>query len=129
MLVTCAIIQHRNKILITRRPANKSFPLLWEFPGGKCETGESPENALIREIHEELQIEIINLQESEPVYYQSPEISLKLIPFFCSLKSTTSPRPLEHSEIRWVTRNALPHFPWVPPDYPIVLRLQKLIAL
>ncbi|MND73971.1 CTP pyrophosphohydrolase [compost metagenome] len=78
--VTCAIIQHANKILICQRSASMKLPLKWEFPGGKIETGESKEECLCREIKEELHIDISIHSALTIVEHHYADFSLLLSP-------------------------------------------------
>ncbi|WP_223583041.1 (deoxy)nucleoside triphosphate pyrophosphohydrolase [Sphingobacterium sp. GVS05A] len=93
--VTCAIIQHANKILICQRSASMKLPLKWEFPGGKIETGESKEECLHREIKEELHIDINIHSALTMVEHHYADFSLQLYPFVCSLESGEV-KALEH---------------------------------
>lgn len=81
--VTCAIIEHHNKILICQRSKRMKLPLKWEFPGGKVEIGESKEDCLKREIQEELGLEVEIGSALTMVEHNDPEFSLCLYPFLC----------------------------------------------
>lgn len=96
--VVCAVILHEGKVLITQRPAHKSNPLKWEFPGGKVEPGESQQDALVREIKEELSIDI------HPVAALGPAVSLRDISLSAwrCLYAGGSIQLNEHSNCRWV---------------------------
>ncbi len=85
--VTCAIIIDQGKILVTQRGANSDHPFQWEFPGGKLNKGETPEECIIREIREELEIEIIILKKMQSVTWDYGFKKIELIPFLCSVKS------------------------------------------
>src|SRR5690606_11662054 len=99
--VTCAIIEHDNKILICQRSASMKLPLKWEFPGGKVETGESKEDCLKREIREELGLEIEVGAELNVVEHRYPEFSLRLYPFLCTWIGG-SLVIAEHAQAIWV---------------------------
>ena len=77
--VTCAIIIHRNKILVAQRNANSEHPLKWEFPGGKIDTNEKPDTSISREIKEELQIEIEIFEKMTSVNYDYGFKKIQLI--------------------------------------------------
>jgi 8-oxo-dGTP diphosphatase len=82
--VTCAIIEHNNKVLICQRSATMKLPMKWEFPGGKIEHGESKEDCLQREIKEELGMIITIDRALKPVEYQYPDFSICLYPFIAN---------------------------------------------
>lgn len=117
--VTCAIIQHANKILICQRSASMKLPLKWEFPGGKIETGESKEDCLRREIKEELQVDISIHCALTMVEHHYADFSLQLSPFVCSLKSGEV-KALEHAQAIWVDAAQLRNYDWAKADLPIV---------
>lgn len=86
--VTCAIIFHRGKVLAAKRSESMDLPGKWEFPGGKIEGGESPEECLIREIQEELAVRIKIIQALSPVEFSyTPGKIIRLIPFTATLES------------------------------------------
>ncbi|WP_343558954.1 (deoxy)nucleoside triphosphate pyrophosphohydrolase [Sphingobacterium sp.] len=117
--VTCAIIEHANKILICQRSASMKLPLKWEFPGGKIETGESKEECLRREIKEELHIDINIHSALTMVEHHYADFSLRLYPFVCSLKSGEV-KALEHAQAIWVDAAQLRNYDWAEADLPIV---------
>lgn len=123
--VTCAIIEHDNKILICQRSERMKLPLKWEFPGGKIEDGESKENCLKREIREELGLEIDVGSALTPVAHHYPEFSLRLYPFLC--KWTGGSLVIaEHTQAIWVDKNELQNYDWAEADVPIVNELMQL---
>ncbi|OOG18825.1 DNA mismatch repair protein MutT [Sphingobacterium sp. CZ-UAM] len=117
--VTCAIIEHANKILICQRSASMKLPLKWEFAGGKIETGESKEECLHREIKEELHIDINIHSALTMVEHHYADFSLQLYPFVCSLKSGEV-KALEHAQAIWVAAAQLRNYDWAEADLPIV---------
>ncbi len=120
IVVTCVLLFHKGKILAAQRSAQMSLPLLWEFPGGKVEIGESEESCIVREIKEELGIEIEALERVgvfEHAY--SKEKSIRLIPFFAIWKSGEIDL-LEHRQIGWLEKSELYQVEWAPADLPIV---------
>ena len=98
-----------------------SLPLVWEFPGGKIEEGESAEAALIREIGEELGVSIEVLR-ALPVSDHSyvPGRVIRLYPFVCRIASETSPVAGEHAEIRWIRKEDLRSLDWAAADIPVM---------
>lgn len=120
--VACAIIQMDGLILATQRSATMSLPLKWEFPGGKLEAGESPEQCLQRELQEELAITVRVGQGLPPVTHSYPAFTVTLYPFFCdSLEGTMILH--EHSAACWLTPHELPTLDWAEADWPIISQL------
>lgn len=123
--VTCAVIWFEGKILCAKRSATMSQPGLWEFPGGKVEQGELPEDCLIREILEELNILIrIVIAMSPNEFSYSHEKTIRLLPFLCTWESGLI-QLLEHEEVRWLTKEELFSVTWAPADLPIVQELDR----
>ena len=104
--VTCAIIIHQNKILVTQCNANSDHHLKWEFPGGKLNAGETLEECIKREIREELEIEIGILEKLTAVNHNYIVKQIQLIPFLCILKSGKI-NLTEHNDLMWVTMGNL----------------------
>ena len=122
LLVTAAIIFDSDKVLVTRRPDNKRHPGLWEFPGGKIDSGESPEAALIREIREELGAEIEVEGIFEAVYYRYDWGPVLVLAYTCRLMPGVL-HDLGVAEHRWVSPGDLAVLPFLPADQPIISRL------
>lgn len=117
--VVCAIIEQDGHFLIAQRPARHHLALKWEFPGGKVAVGETLEEALKREILEELMINIEILSSLPPSVHSYDTFSLKLIPFLCSILSG-SPIPTEHSQIAWVNNYTVMDYDFAAADIPIL---------
>ena len=117
--VTCAIIIHQGKILAAKRSAKMDLPGFWEFPGGKLEPKEDPSSCLLREIREELNMEIKILAELPSATHIYPSKTIRLIPF-TAVWTQGEIRLLEHAEIRWLAKNELLSLDWAPADLPIV---------
>ena len=122
--VVCAVIERDGLVLCALRSEHMSLPRKWEFPGGKLELNELPEEALIREINEELNIEI-KIIEALPIAEHAyvPEKIIQLIPFRCVIVSDETPIPNEHSELRWMKKDELLQLDWAGADVPIVINL------
>lgn len=112
--VVAAIIQKENKILATKRGYGE-FINMWEFPGGKIESGETKEQALVREIKEELNIEINVDKFAIDIEYQYPNFYLFMSCFMCSIKEG-SIELLEHNDGKWITKEELNTLNWLPAD-------------
>lgn len=117
--VTCAIIEKEDKILATRRAHGSHLEGFWEFPGGKTEPGETAEECIVREIMEELAVEIEIIQKLEPVEHHYPEKSIRLIPFICKIISGQIILR-DHSEHCWLNKNELMLPDWAEADVQVV---------
>jgi len=117
--VSCAIIERGGKILAARRGAAQSQAGLWEFPGGKLNKDETAAQSLVREIKEELGIEIIPKTPLSPVIHNYPTITIELIPFISHIISG-EPVPQEHSEIMWIEPRDTLKLEWAAADIPVV---------
>ena len=120
--VVAALIRDNGKFMICQRPENKSRALLWEFPGGKVEAGETKEAALARECREELDIDLsvgAVFAESTFVY---PDISVHLTLLEARI-IRGEPKLLEHRDIRWITPEEAHLFEFSPADVPFVEKL------
>ncbi|WP_134088502.1 (deoxy)nucleoside triphosphate pyrophosphohydrolase [Olivibacter sp. XZL3] len=120
--VTCAIIIKNNQVLICQRSEKMRLPLKWEFPGGKVESGESLAHCIVREIKEELLIDIRVLEAYTPVTHSYPDGTLTLYPFVC-LFIGGDLRPTEHAQAIWVAIDDLLQYDWADADIPIVKEL------
>lgn len=121
--VVAAIIQKENKILATKRGYGE-FINMWEFPGGKIESGETKEQALVREIKEELNIEINVDKFAIDIEYQYPNFYLFMSCFMCSIKEG-SIELLEHNDGKWITKEELNTLNWLPADIDAVNYLKE----
>ncbi|MCI7355728.1 MAG: (deoxy)nucleoside triphosphate pyrophosphohydrolase [Methanobrevibacter smithii] len=121
--VVAAIIQKENKILATKRGYGE-FINMWEFPGGKIESGETKEQALVREIKEELNIEISVDKFAIDIEYQYPNFYLFMSCFMCSIKEG-SIEFLEHNDGKWITKEDLNTLNWLPADIDAVNYLKE----
>ena len=121
--VVAAIIQKENKILATKRGYGE-FIKMWQFPGGKIESGETKEQALVREIKEELNIEISVDKFAIDIEYQYPNFYLFMSCFMCSIKEG-SIELLEHNDGKWITKEELNTLNWLPADIDAVNYLKE----
>ena len=121
LVVAVALIDVDGRVLIAQRPQGKQLAGLWEFPGGKVEPGETPEAALIRELHEELGIDT---QESclAPLTFASHayESFHLLMPLFACRRWQGQPHGRENQALEWVRPNRLRDYPMPPADLPLI---------
>lgn len=123
--VVAAIIQKEDKIFATQRGYGE-WKDWWEFPGGKIETGETPEEALKREIREELSTEINIDKFFCTVNYDYPKFHLTMHCYLCSLQNDAM-HLNEHEAARWLTKNELPSVKWLPADIEIIKKLKQIL--
>ena len=123
-----ALIDKDGRILIAKRPNGKSMAGLWEFPGGKVELGETPEQALVRELSEELGIKTWNSCLA-PMTFASHayEDFHLLMPLFVCRKWEGIVIPKEEQELKWVYSNELKNYPMPPADKPLIPILRDWI--
>lgn len=121
--VVAAIIKNEDKILATKRGYGE-FINMWEFPGGKIESGETKKQALVREIKEELNIEINVDKFALDIEYQYPNFYLFMSCFMCSIKEG-SIELLEHNDGKWITKEELNTLNWLPADIDAVIYLKE----
>jgi 8-oxo-dGTP diphosphatase len=117
--VVCALIERDGRVLVARRPEGKALAGKWEFPGGKVESGEAPETALLREIREELGCEVRAVAALPARPHAYPEATIRLLPFRCRLAAGT-PEAREHSALAWVAPAALATLDLAAADLPVL---------
>jgi 8-oxo-dGTP diphosphatase len=120
-IVTAAVIEEDGRLLVARRLKGSHMAGFWEFPGGKCEAGETPEGCLARELVEELGVTATVAEEIYRTTYAYDDRVLDLRFFRCHLDD--EPRPLLGQEIRWVRRSDLSALDFPPADAELVRRL------
>lgn len=113
------------KIFVTQRGYGK-FKGGWEFPGGKIEQGETPEQALEREIKEELDIEVETGNLFDVVEYDYPDFHLTMYCFLCTIKSG-EPVLKEHKASRWLTGESIDSVNWLPADIELIKKLKDML--
>jgi len=122
--VSCAVIMDGDLVLVTQRSELMPHPLKWEFPGGKLLPGETPEGCLMREIREELGVEISLIQLLPSVRHSYSDSNIKLIPFVCSIKQGKIDLS-EHRSYRWVHRSELEEIDWLEADVEVVALVNR----
>jgi 8-oxo-dGTP diphosphatase len=128
LVAACALIDADGRVLITERPAGKSMAGLWEFPGGKIEPGERPEETLIRELAEELGI-AVKEPCLAPLTFAShtyPDFHL-LMPLYVCRRWEGTVMPREGQTLAWVKPNRLKDYPMPPADIPLIPHLTGLL--
>jgi 8-oxo-dGTP diphosphatase len=122
--VVGAVIIENGRILCAQRGPAKSLPLTWEFPGGKIEEGESPQEALQREIVEEMHCKIEIGDQIEHTVYEYDFGIVHLTTFYCKL---TEGKPVltEHTSIKWLLPDELNSLDWAPADIPAIEKLSS----
>lgn len=113
--IALALIWREGCILITRRPAGTHLEGLWEFPGGKCLPGETPEACAEREALEEVGVACRPVERLEPIVYEYPDRTVRLYPLMCEYMGGP-PRPLQVSEWAWVRPRDLDRYPFPPAN-------------
>jgi 8-oxo-dGTP diphosphatase len=128
LVVACALIDADGRILLAQRPEGKSLAGLWEFPGGKVDPGETPEDALIRELREELGI-ATKVACLAPLSFASHtyEKFHLLMPLYVCRRFEGIPHGKEGQAIKWVKPQALRDYPMPPADEPLIPVLQDLL--
>jgi 8-oxo-dGTP diphosphatase len=121
LVVTAAVIEEQGRFLLTRRPRGAHLEGFWEFPGGKCDAGESLPDCLAREIDEELGCGVSVGEEIYAVTHAYPERVVELHFFACSL--VDPPHPRLGQEMRWVARSDLRSLDFPPADAELIARL------
>lgn len=125
-IVTAGIICYKNKILIAQRIRTKKPPLLWEFPGGKVEKGETLQECLKREIKEEFDLDIRVEEFFISSTYEYEFGAIKLETFFAQAATDKINKLDSHEDYRWVETSELNNFEFSPADIPIVNELIKI---
>ena len=128
LVAACTLIDADGRVLLAQRPAGKPMAGLWEFPGGKVERGERPEDSLIRELKEELGI-VVHEACLAPLTFAShayPEFHL-LMPLYVCRRWDGTVTPREGQRLAWVRANRLREYPMPPADEPLIAHLTGLL--
>lgn len=123
--VVAAIIIQGEKVFATQRGYGE-FKDGWEFPGGKIEEGETPQEALVREIKEELDVDIEVGELLDVVEYDYPQFHLSMDCFICKIKSGELVLK-EHEAAKWLTKDTLDSVEWLPADQGLIEKIYKIV--
>lgn len=126
--VVAALIWDKDKFMICQRPAHKARGLLWEFVGGKVETGETKEQALIRECQEELAVALSVGDVFMDVIYEYPDLTVHLTLFNATIAEGV-PQMLEHNDIKWIAASEISHFDFCSADEAILRKIIKVFKV
>ena len=128
LVVACALVDVDGRVLIAQRPEGKHMAGMWEFPGGKLEQGETPEEALIRELGEELGVST-HASCLAPLTFASHAYDHMhlLMPLYVCRKWEGLPRPIEAAALAWARPNQLRDYPMPPADAPLIPVLRDLL--
>jgi 8-oxo-dGTP diphosphatase len=128
LVAACALIDPDGRVLIAQRPEGKAMAGLWEFPGGKIEDGERPEDTLIRELREELGIEVREacLAPFTFASHRYGDFDL-LMPLYVCRRWEGMPTAREHTQLKWVRPRELTNFPMPAADVPLIPMLRDLL--
>jgi 8-oxo-dGTP diphosphatase len=128
LVMACALVDPDGRVLVAQRPVGKRMGGLWEFPGGKMEAGESPEETLIRELNEELGITVKEACLAPLSFASHPYGDFHLLmPLYICRRWEGVPQPLEHTALKWLRPQELKDYPMPPADKPLVPVLRDLI--
>lgn len=128
LVVACALVDADGRVLIAQRPEGKQLAGLWEFPGGKMEPGERPEEALVRELREELDIETKTACLAPLTFASHAYDDFHLLmPLYICRRFWGIPRPVEAQALKWVRPNRLRDYPMPPADAPLIPFLIDLL--
>lgn len=126
--VVGAVVLSKGKVLCVQRGPGGSLPGLWEFPGGKIEPGETPQQALTREIDEELRCEVTVGEKITTTSHEYDFGVVHLTTFYCDLVSGI-PELTEHSQLRWSDLADLHDLDWAPADVPAVHLIEQRLSV
>jgi 8-oxo-dGTP diphosphatase len=127
IFVACGIIEKNGLVLAAQRSESMDLPLKWEFPGGKIDGGESPEECLVREVMEELGISIHVGEALTLRTHRYPAFTVTLRPFICSIIEGEIVAA-EHAALAWMEPEKLHLLDWAEADWPIIAEYQKRVA-
>jgi 8-oxo-dGTP diphosphatase len=125
LVVAALAVDESGRILITRRRPDQPLPDQWEFPGGKMEPGESPEEALARELSEEIGVRPSVGAVWDVLFHRYPDYDVLMLVYACRLPAGAEPRCLEVGALAWVRADELGGYDILPADRPLIARLER----
>lgn len=126
--VVCGVIEDGGgRFLACLRPDGKHLAGRWEFPGGKVDPGETPEAALVRELREELGVEVSVGHPLDPVRWSDDRVEIRLLPFPCTIIAGRL-QPIEHEELRWCAPEDFASLLWAGADLPVLDQIRARIS-
>jgi mutator protein MutT len=129
--VSVGILVHNGRVLVGRRPAGVRLAGLWEFPGGKLEPGEAPRDCLLRELREEIGLEVEITGALDVIVHADHDLTVTLHPFVCRLRGAGAQpvvQPLVNSELRWVTAGELEDYPFPRANAPLLASVHAFLV-
>jgi len=127
--VALGVVRRGRRVLVTRRPDEAIWGGAWEFPGGKCEPGESPRDAVMRELREELDVRVLPTGPLPPVEHVYRHAHVRLHGWWCELPPGQRLRLIAVAEARWVTAAGLQALAMLPANGPIVHRIVTMLSM
>lgn len=128
LVAACALVDNDGRVLLAQRPEGKSMAGLWEFPGGKVEVGETPEASLIRELKEELDIDVTEACLAPFTFASHGYDKFHLLmPLYVCRRWEGDMAPLEGQVLKWVSPLRMGDYPMPPADVPLVAMLRDLL--
>lgn len=129
ILVVAAVVERDGKVLACRRATHKSLGGFWEFPGGKVDPGESDETALVREMLEELNVQVIVGEFIEKSIAPAGDLTIELRGFWATMAANDVASSTDHDEFRWIGPADIDSLNWAPADLPIVAAVKRAISV
>jgi 8-oxo-dGTP diphosphatase len=124
--VVCGVLADvHGRYLACQRPQGKHLAGLWEFPGGKVDPGESPETALVRELREELGIEVTVGHALAVVVWHCDRGVIRLLPYYCTMREGQIPCAIEHEQLLWCAPKDFESLPWAEADLPVLDQIRS----
>lgn len=121
--MVAGLVIKEGRVLITQRRSDQPMPLKWEFPGGKIEEGEGPQSALIRELQEEIGVEVRAGVVWEVLWHPYPKFDLLMLVYPCAIQAEEEPRCCEVADLAWVLPSEMKSYDILEADAPMVDRL------
>jgi mutator protein MutT len=125
IVVAAAVVREADRFLLTKRPDKGHLAGFWEFPGGKVEAGESPEDALVRECMEECGLDVVPLDILDVTFHRYPNKNVLLLFYACGLGERRQVKHIEVADHVWVAASELRRYELPPPDAKLLAKLER----